>query len=233
MAKISLNVNGESAKANVTDGILTHGAVGVVIDVSVTGEAWDGIPYKVVCVCNGIAKAALVIGGAATVPHECLIGGYKLQIGIDGSNDSGTIRIPTVLASCGTVAKSTADVQPGEPTPPTPDIYAQIMAAIEAGKIRGQDGYSPTVGVMLIDGGHRITITDKAGMHSFDVLDGHDGDDYVITDADKEQIASMIPAYDDTEIKQEQISLKQGLSQLQQELVGVSDLADAVSEVIG
>lgn len=214
MAKIRLEIKGESAKANVTEGILTHGAVGVVIDVIVSGAQWEGIPYKVVCVCNGVALEALVIDGVATVPHECLIGGYKLQIGIDGSNAPGTVRIPTVLASCGTVAKSTANVQPGNPTPPTPDIYAQIMAAIEAGKIRGQDGISPTVGVMIIDGGHRITITDKAGMRAFDVLDGHDGDDYVLTDADKQQIADMA-RYDDSDIKQ-------GLSQCLKEPDGMA-----------
>lgn len=200
MAKIKLEVNGEAAKAYVTEGILTHGAVGVEIDVSVTGAEWEGIPYQVICISNGVAMSALPIDGIATVPHERLIGGQHLYIGIDGLNEPGTLRIPSILADLGTVAPSTAKYDPEHPTPPTPDIYAQIMEAIAAGKIRGQDGYSPTVGVTIIDGGHRITITDYAGMRSFDVLDGHDGDDYVLTDADKRQIASMVPPYDDSEI---------------------------------
>ncbi len=36
----------------------------------------------------------------------------------------------------------------------------------------GKDGYSPTVDVEVITGGHRITITDRDGAHTFDVVDG-------------------------------------------------------------
>lgn len=36
----------------------------------------------------------------------------------------------------------------------------------------GEDGYSPTVTVTEIEGGHRVTITDEVGDHTFDVLDG-------------------------------------------------------------
>lgn len=40
----------------------------------------------------------------------------------------------------------------------------------------GEDGYSPTVTVTTITGGHRVTITDKNGAHNFDVMDGEDGE---------------------------------------------------------
>ncbi len=36
----------------------------------------------------------------------------------------------------------------------------------------GTDGFSPTVDVSEIEGGHRVTITDKNGEQSFDVLNG-------------------------------------------------------------
>lgn len=39
----------------------------------------------------------------------------------------------------------------------------------------GADGFSPTVAVTDIDGGHRVTITDKDGEHTFDVLNGTGG----------------------------------------------------------
>lgn len=39
----------------------------------------------------------------------------------------------------------------------------------------GQDGFSPTVTVTDITGGHRVTITDAIGPHTFDVMDGQDG----------------------------------------------------------
>lgn len=39
----------------------------------------------------------------------------------------------------------------------------------------GEDGYSPVIAVADIPGGHRVTITDAAGDHVFDVMDGEGG----------------------------------------------------------
>ena len=39
----------------------------------------------------------------------------------------------------------------------------------------GADGFAPTVSVTDITGGHRVTITDKDGDKTFDVMDGKDG----------------------------------------------------------
>ena len=49
---------------------------------------------------------------------------------------------------------------------------AYISTGIAA---QGEDGYSPTVQVMSIEGGHRVTITDATGPHTFDVMDGQGG----------------------------------------------------------
>ena len=43
--------------------------------------------------------------------------------------------------------------------------------------VRGEPGVSPAVAVTDITGGHRVTITDDSGTHSFDVLDGANGSD--------------------------------------------------------
>lgn len=40
----------------------------------------------------------------------------------------------------------------------------------------GKDGVSPSVSVYDINGGHRVTITDKDGNKTFDVMDGKDGE---------------------------------------------------------
>lgn len=45
----------------------------------------------------------------------------------------------------------------------------------EVQELKGEDGISPTVAVAEIEGGHRVTITDKDGAKSFDVMDGKDG----------------------------------------------------------
>ena len=39
----------------------------------------------------------------------------------------------------------------------------------------GEDGYSPSASISTIPGGHRVTITDADGDHSFDVMDGTGG----------------------------------------------------------
>lgn len=41
--------------------------------------------------------------------------------------------------------------------------------------VDGEDGFSPTVAVADISGGHRVTITDAEGPHTFDVMDGEAG----------------------------------------------------------
>lgn len=41
----------------------------------------------------------------------------------------------------------------------------------------GNDGFSPIVEVEEIEGGNRVTITDKDGAKVFDVMDGRDGRD--------------------------------------------------------
>lgn len=51
-------------------------------------------------------------------------------------------------------------------------ITADLLAAKEAGEF---DGYSPTVTTTAIEGGNRVTITDKNGSKVFNVMNGEDG----------------------------------------------------------
>lgn len=58
------------------------------------------------------------------------------------------------------------------------EINAALTEAKESGEFDGEpgeDGYSPTVEVDKITGGHQVTITDKDGPHQFDVMDGEGG----------------------------------------------------------
>lgn len=41
----------------------------------------------------------------------------------------------------------------------------------------GEDGYSPTVSIATITGGHRVTIADATGTQTFDIIDGVNGKD--------------------------------------------------------
>lgn len=67
----------------------------------------------------------------------------------------------------------------------------------------GDDGFSPTVSVSAISGGHRISVTDKNGTKTVDVMNG---DDYTLTPADKNEIAELaagmvdVPDYEDIDL---------------------------------
>ena len=50
-----------------------------------------------------------------------------------------------------------------------------VNTGISAVGTDGLDGYSPIVTVVTITGGHRVSITDKNGTQTFDVMDGEDG----------------------------------------------------------
>lgn len=66
--------------------------------------------------------------------------------------------------------------------------------------LNGKDGISPVIAVTAISGGHKVTVTDKNGQKSFDVLDGEPGEpgytpkkgkDYW-TDSDKSEIVDAV-----------------------------------------
>jgi hypothetical protein len=99
---------------------------------------------------------------------------------------------------------------------------ANLIGGGSGGGGSGADGFSPIVAIEAIEGGHRVTITDADGTESFDVLNGVDGKDgvdgekgdpftyedftpeqlealkakdgidYVLTSADKTEIANAV-----------------------------------------
>ena len=128
MAKIKLTINDASARADV-DGVLTAGAVGIPVEVTISGDRWAGLTPKLYA-RNGSTDMEMVVSadGTTTVPWECMIARGVLQLGVDGIAPDASVRIPTIWASCGLVLASAADANPGEHIEPTPDIVDQIHA---------------------------------------------------------------------------------------------------------
>lgn len=54
-------------------------------------------------------------------------------------------------------------------------INAALAQAKASGEFDGEDGFSPTIAISSITGGHRVTITDVAGTRYFDVMNGASG----------------------------------------------------------
>ncbi len=89
---------------------------------------WDGLGKTAVFEAGGVAKDVIVGDDPCIVPHECMIEGAELRVGIYGMSTDGTIVIPTVYALVGTVKKG-ADPSGDESYPPTPDVGEQAVAA--------------------------------------------------------------------------------------------------------
>lgn len=174
MTDILFTANGASATVLVS-GELTSGMVGVPVRFAFDSD-WDGL--NIVVVFDGSGRrisVPLLTGYQGVLPWEVIAkANTRLHIGAEGRKSDGSIVIPTVWANAGYIREGAAATD-DEGNPPTPSIYDQIMAAIEAGKLQGkpgEDGVSPTVSVTEIEGGHRVTITDANKTQVFDVMDG-------------------------------------------------------------
>lgn len=133
------------------------------------------------------------------------------KTGIDGLVDTYTITYTDGTTTTFTVTNGKNGIDGADGTTFTPSVSEQgvITWTNDGGKANpqpvdikgppGDDGTSPTVSVVDITGGHRVTITDAIGTRSFDVMDGPQGDpgdDYVLTAADKAEIAQMAATID-------------------------------------
>lgn len=189
MTDILFTANGASATALVS-GELTSGMVGLPVRFSFDSD-WDGL--NIVAVFDGGGQrisVPLLTDMEAVLPWEVIAkANTRLRIGAEGRKSDGSVVIPTVWANAGYITEG-AVATDEEGNPPTPGIYDQIMAAIKAGQLKGDpgkdgdDGISPVVDVVEIEGGHRVTITDENGKQVFDVMNGKDGSDASVSIVD-------------------------------------------------
>ena len=125
-----------------------------------------------------------------TEPQPVNIKGPKGDAGADG------VGIPGTDGKDGVDGKSAYELAQDNGFQGTMQEWlASLVGADGTNGVDGNDGISPAVSVAAITGGNRITITDAEGAKTFDVMDGArgasgaDGKDYVLTDADKQEIA--------------------------------------------
>lgn len=130
MTSITLICRGALARAKV-EGAITQGMVGIPV-VLECDEAWAGLTRQLKVRCGGVVRTALA-EGAVTVPYECLIAGQRLDIGLDGWDETGTLRVPTNWACCALVQPSVADCdgEPGSLPVPPEDTVSAIYQRME------------------------------------------------------------------------------------------------------
>lgn len=147
---------------------------------------------------TGQSKRFIGENGEVEIPDEYLADGQNVYAFIflhETANDGETRY--TIISP----VTAKGPVEDSEPTPVQQDVITQAIAALNSGvetveeiaegipeqidtalaeakasgEFDGDDGYSPTVTVQDITGGHRVTITDAEGDHTFDVMDGQGG----------------------------------------------------------
>lgn len=191
MTHIEIHVTGASAIAKCY-GRLTGGMRGVTVQVFFNAE-WDGLTKTGYARAGSVEKPVVLDGtGKGTVPWECMVVGERLNIGIDGVNANGKLRIPTIWAFIDEVKESVdgSNASEAEP-PPTPSEVEQITAVAQeasrkaasaeakaddvvaranAGEFDGADGYTPVKNVDYFDGKDGYT-----PVKNVDYFDGKDG----------------------------------------------------------
>ena len=170
----------------------------------------------------GKAFTSEVVNGEARIPDELLqINGYLYSYIFKGSVENGY----TEYSKQFEIKKKPKPVDyvftPTEYIT-IENLDKRVEKLEKQGGGGGGSGFSPTVEIQAIDGGHKVIITDINGKHEFDVLDGKkgdkgdkgdaftyedftaeqleslkgekgdDGNDYVLTESDKQEIAGMV-----------------------------------------
>lgn len=133
MSRVLITVDDAEASATI-EGVLTSGAVGIPVEVQLTGDRWAGLSPMLVCRASSVVYGLLLDDGQAAIPHECLMAGVPITFGVDGHAADGSSRIPTMWTKPILVLSSPADVDPLPPNPPTPDIIDQILTAATTAK---------------------------------------------------------------------------------------------------
>ena len=189
-----------------------QGIIGATIEVTYSAE-WSQL-IKTAVFSGSTTKDVLGVGNTITIPAEVVAKpGHRLRVGFYGVSDN-TLAIPTLWADLGNIQSAT-DPSGDSSTDPRLPVWAQLQEQIKnieltpgppgpAGKDGvdgqpGKDGYTPVKG-----------------------KDYFDGDDYVITDKDKTEIADLV-------LQNEKIAqMQQDIADLKYVPIDITQITDNV-----
>lgn len=210
LTSIRLILRGAKASAEV-HGVLTAGMVGIPVTIEYD-ESWNGLSKNLVCRgglgydnFRGESRTFLGVGTTAKVAPEVLIAGNVLYLGIEGYNADGSLVIPTTWARCG-IIQDGVKTEGGPSEDPTLPIWSQLQTQIDQlpesveaiveeklkdGEFIGKAGNGIKSAVLNSD----FTLTlhfDDGTSYTTSSIRGEPGEDYVLTDADKAEIAELV-----------------------------------------
>ena len=109
-------------------------------------------------------------GASATISTRAITNGYRLTI----TDKNGTRAIDVLNGAQGDPGNGIRSIDKIG-SYENYDYYEIRMTNGNKTSFTVTNGYSPTVEIVNITGGHRVIITDTNGAHSFDVMDGEGG----------------------------------------------------------
>ncbi len=116
MTSIFVIANGSTIKAT-ADGKITSGMVGLPIEISYN-ESWNGLYKTAFFKVGEFVRKVYPVDNSVIVPWEVLRKpGGCLEIGLEGKNADGSIVIPTIWATAGTIFQGAAGSIPAAPNP--------------------------------------------------------------------------------------------------------------------
>ena len=131
MDSIKIEVIGNIARVVEKPEVITSGTVGLPAEITFD-SVWDGLDKTVVFKACNIKRSVVYTGEPITVPWEVLVNpGVWLTVGVTGSNNDGTIVIPTVYANV-RVIKPGADTSGDPGADPTLPVWQWIDDEIRA-----------------------------------------------------------------------------------------------------
>ena len=109
--------------------LVTSGSVGMTVKFEFS-EDWDGLHKTAVFSAGPTTRDVILDSDTAVIPHEVLtVPNQTLRIGVYGTNQGGSVVIPTIYAIVGSVRPG-ADPSGDPGTDPTLPVWAQILNKI-------------------------------------------------------------------------------------------------------
>lgn len=157
---LTFKFTGVSGEMTVSD-VLTSGMVGREVQINLSDD-WDGLYKTAVFSAGEITRAVPLEGDTVTIPWEVLVSPFKkLMVGVCGTDENGTLVIPTILAE-GPVIRMGADPHAMEGTEPEIPLGALTLTDAEV-KTDGPDialqtAVGAEIGRVLVNAGTVVTL---------------------------------------------------------------------------
>lgn len=189
---IKISVNKKAAFCSKSAGeLITTGDVGKEVRFDFSDD-WSGYAKTVVFEGSGVAKDVFLTSDRCAIPPECIvIPGGVLRCGVYGVR--GDLVTTTAYCEIGRIERG-AEPSGDIAEDPTPELWQQALDAAN------QARESAAEVLKKLPDAINAALEQAKESGEFDGDDGKDGNDYILTDEDKSEIAEQVRKSFNTEV---------------------------------